>query len=61
MLHRWNKSELRTIAHHKQSLMPADAGKSLAPAELQDVLAYLAKQALRPVDPNAPRRRRMEE
>ncbi len=61
MLHRWNKSDLRTIAYHKQSLMPADAGKSLAPDELQNVLAFLAKQALRPADPSAPRRRRMEE
>jgi cytochrome c oxidase cbb3-type subunit III len=39
------RSDLRTIRYAKSSLMPADYDKTLTPAELQDLLAFLSHQA----------------
>lgn len=39
------RGHLREIRYAKSSLMPADYGKTLTPAELQDLLAFLSHQA----------------
>jgi putative heme-binding domain-containing protein len=44
-LHLYDKSELRSIAYAKHSLMPHDLDKKLTPDEFQDLIAMLSKQA----------------
>jgi putative heme-binding domain-containing protein len=39
------RDELREVHYEKQSLMPADYDKRLAAAELDDLLAFLSRQA----------------
>ncbi|MCC6588522.1 MAG: c-type cytochrome [Bryobacterales bacterium] len=46
-LHLLNKAELSEIVFRKGSLMPGDYRDRLSRQELQDVLAYLSRQALR--------------
>lgn len=41
------RSELRQVVYKEGSLMPASYGKALAPAELQNLLAFLSRQAVR--------------
>jgi len=44
-LHLLTRHEIREIVYAKQSLMPSDYDKRLSPAELQDLLAFLSRQA----------------
>jgi cytochrome c oxidase cbb3-type subunit III len=44
-LHLFLRDDLREIRYGKSSLMPADYDKTLTPAELQDLLAFLSRQA----------------
>ena len=37
------KSDLRSMEHQPRSLMPADYGTSLSPAEIDDIVSYLMK------------------
>ena len=39
------RADLREVRYRKQSLMPADYDKTLSAAELQDLLAFLSRQA----------------
>jgi cytochrome c oxidase cbb3-type subunit 3 len=41
----FTSDELREVIHKKQSLMPSNYDKKLSPTELQDVLAFLSRQA----------------
>jgi cytochrome c oxidase cbb3-type subunit 3 len=43
-LHLITNDEIKTIQHAEKSLMPADAAKRLSKDELQDLLAFLARQ-----------------
>jgi cytochrome c oxidase cbb3-type subunit 3 len=42
----FTRDELREVIYKKQSLMPSDYDKTLTPTELQDVLAFLSRQAI---------------
>jgi len=42
----FTREELREVIYAKQSLMPSDYEKSLTTAELQDLLAFLSRQAI---------------
>ena len=46
-LHLLSKKDLREVVFHKKSLMPADYGKRLSAAEIQDVLLFLSRQSMR--------------
>ncbi|MBM3724723.1 MAG: c-type cytochrome [Acidobacteria bacterium] len=46
-LHLIDRSQAASVEYEKQSLMPADYGKKLTPAELTGVLAYLSTQSRR--------------
>ena len=59
-LHRWQKADLESVEVHKESLMPTGLAQNLTPEEFTNLLAFVAKQALRPVDPAAPRHRTEE-
>jgi cytochrome c oxidase cbb3-type subunit III len=50
-LHLINKLDLTEIAYRKGSLMPDDYAKRLTRQEIEDVLAYVSKQAVRVPDP----------
>src|SRR5262249_22620621 len=52
-LHLLSKDKLRDVVFRKDSLMPADYEKRLTPAEITDVIAFLARQSVRP--PGEPR------
>ena len=41
----FTRAELREVVYETKSLMPADYDKKLAPQELEDVLAFLSRQA----------------
>jgi len=41
----FTRAELREVRYKNSSLMPANYDKTLSPAELQDLLAYLSRQA----------------
>lgn len=41
----FERSELRELVYETKSLMPADYDKKLAPQELEDLLAFLSRQA----------------
>jgi putative heme-binding domain-containing protein len=41
--HSFVKSDLRSMEHQPRSLMPADYGTSLSPAEIDDIVSYLMK------------------
>ncbi|HKW96551.1 MAG TPA: c-type cytochrome [Bryobacteraceae bacterium] len=43
--------ELRHVTYKKQSLMPSDLDKTLTAAELQDLLAFLSRQAIEGTKP----------
>ncbi|MBV9268581.1 MAG: c-type cytochrome [Acidobacteriaceae bacterium] len=47
-LHLLDKANVATITWNKQSLMPADIAKSLVPGGIDDVIAFLAQQVVRP-------------
>jgi putative heme-binding domain-containing protein len=49
-LHLINKAEVSEITWSKQSLMPGNIAQSLGPAGIDDVIAFLAQQVLRPAD-----------
>ncbi len=42
----FTRDELREVAYGKRSLMPSDFETTLTPAELQDLLAFLSRQAI---------------
>jgi putative heme-binding domain-containing protein len=44
-LHLFNRDELREIVYEPRSFMPTDYDKRLTPAEFQDLLAFLTRQA----------------
>ncbi|MEO7651110.1 MAG: c-type cytochrome, partial [Bryobacteraceae bacterium] len=44
-LHLLTRDEVQTVTHGTESLMPSNFDKTLSPAELQDVLAFLSRQA----------------
>ncbi|HMF74300.1 MAG TPA: c-type cytochrome [Bryobacteraceae bacterium] len=44
-LHLFTKEELRNVAHEPESLMPRNLDKTLTPAEFQDLIAMLSRQA----------------
>jgi len=41
--HSFVKSDLKSLEHQPRSLMPADYGTSLSPAEIDDIVSYLMK------------------
>ena len=47
-LHLLAKSDLREVVFRRKSLMPDDYKSRLAPAEIENVLAFLSRQSLRP-------------
>ncbi len=47
-LHLLEMKDLREVVFHTRSLMPEDYGKRLTPAEVDNVLAFLSRQSLRP-------------
>ncbi|MFN3325835.1 MAG: c-type cytochrome [Bryobacteraceae bacterium] len=47
MLHRLPKTEVKALSFHEASLMPSGYGKRLSPEELNNVLAFLSRQASR--------------
>ena len=49
-LHLLEKKDLREVVFHTQSLMPGDYGKRLTAAEVENVLAFLSRQSLRPLN-----------
>ncbi|HYM10937.1 MAG TPA: c-type cytochrome [Bryobacterales bacterium] len=53
----FTRDELRDVIYQKQSLMPSDYDKTLTPAELQDLLAFLSRQFTH----KAERRRRSDD
>ncbi len=55
-LHLLQKKDLREVVFHKNSLMPGDYGRRLAPEEIENVLAFLSRQSLRPPSALAKRR-----
>jgi putative heme-binding domain-containing protein len=58
-LHLLNRSELEHIELREHSLMPGDYGRTLTPEELQNVIAFVGKQVIRP-DAQIPTHRRDE-
>ena len=46
-MHLLEKKDVQEIALHGKSLMPGDYSTKLAPGELQDLMAYLSRQAMR--------------
>ncbi len=42
----FTRDELREVIYQKQSLMPSDFDKTLTSSELQDLLAFLSRQAI---------------
>lgn len=42
----FTRDELREVRYKKQSLMPSDCDKTFTPTELQDLLAFLSRQAM---------------
>ena len=49
-LHLLSMERVREVTILKQSLMPGDYGKRLTPEQLTNVLAYLSRQTIRPVE-----------
>jgi putative heme-binding domain-containing protein len=47
-LHLLSKSNLSDVLFQKNSLMPEDYGRRLAPEEITNVLAFLSRQSVRP-------------
>jgi len=45
------REEVRQVNYKKESLMPGDFDKKLAPAEFQDLLAFLSRQTAYRVRP----------
>jgi putative heme-binding domain-containing protein len=45
-LRMFDRAELREVVYDAKSLMPADYDKKLAPQELEDLLAFLSRQAV---------------
>lgn len=45
-LRMFERAELREVVYDAKSLMPADYDKKLAPQELEDLLAFLSRQAV---------------
>ena len=56
-LHLLEKKDLREVVFHTQSLMPGDYGKRLTVAEVENVLAFLSRQSLRPLGATTSARR----
>ncbi len=48
VLHLLQQSDVRQVEFHKKSLMPDNYGQTLSQEELQNLLAFLSKQAVRP-------------
>jgi putative heme-binding domain-containing protein len=46
-LHLLQRSDIRQVEFHQKSLMPNNYGQTLSPEELQDLLAFLSRQAVR--------------
>lgn len=46
-LHLLQKSDIQQLEFHQKSLMPNNYGQTLNPGELQDLLAFLSRQAVR--------------
>lgn len=46
-MHLLDKKDVQEITLHRKSLMPGDYSTRLSPGELQDLLAYLSRQAMR--------------
>jgi len=42
----FTRDELREVIYKKQSLMPSNYDKTFTPTELQDLLAFLSRQAI---------------
>jgi hypothetical protein len=42
----FTRDELREVIYQGQSLMPSDFDKTLTSSELQDLLAFLSRQAI---------------
>jgi putative heme-binding domain-containing protein len=49
-LHRLQKQKLREVVFHSKSLMPGDYKKRLSAGDLDNLLAFLSRQSLRPRD-----------
>jgi hypothetical protein len=47
--------DVAELTIHETSQMPGDYAKRLSAQELENLLAYLAQQSLRPPQPRAPR------
>jgi len=43
-LHMFTQDEIQEVRHEEQSVMPSDAAQRLSPDELQNLLAFLARQ-----------------
>jgi cytochrome c oxidase cbb3-type subunit 3 len=48
VLHLLQQSDISQVKFHQKSLMPNNYGQTLSQGELQDLLAFLSKQAVRP-------------
>ena len=54
VLHLLQQSDIQRLEFHRNSLMPTNYGQTLNPGELQDLLAFLSRQAVR-TDPKEAR------
>ena len=54
-LHLLNKRDLKQVDFRKASIMPDNYGQQLRPEELEDILAFLSRQVVRPEAPPAVR------
>ncbi|MGH9664147.1 MAG: c-type cytochrome [Bryobacteraceae bacterium] len=50
-LHLLSMDDVRTVAWRDGSIMPGDYAKRLTPAEIDNLLAYLSRQSVRPFSP----------
>ena len=50
-LHLLNKTDLSEVVFSKRSMMPEDYGKLFLPGEIDDLIAFLARQTVRPPAP----------
>lgn len=52
-LHLLTTDEVQKVSWHEGSIMPGDYAKRLTPADIDNVLAFLSRQSVRPFSPEA--------